>query len=423
MKKYLKLIVIVLITVFSFTLFYVNVESVSIQFPQFKINNIDGEAKEIEQVQVEGHLYSNMNYYTEDFQIDTAGTTYYRDTPYFKLPDEYYTSSKAEKLIENHRNFMRGKDTYPAYFYEDDNIVAYANETYSLGSDEFVVDVLDKATNKVSGFSMKIPNQADYWYIEIEKVIVNENLLYIIAQNEPAENMEVETTFNSPTVANVYTIDITKEEIIDVVSIDVVDGFKTPSNFNGYMDLNIIYPEFDGNSEFLLTINKTTYNEEEKSESDDNADDEFGFESVETERIIKYDMKTQEQTEIELDEDHQLGVLIHYEKEIASFVSNVDQETVFKKVDLTNDKVLVEKVHKLESSIVSAYDFLYAPIKDGKVYMIQTYNEPEQFAATPLYVIDLANFEITYRGEVTLDEPYTPHRDMHYYLNGVFIKE
>lgn len=418
MKKYWKLIAIGLITVISFTLFYLDIGSLSKQFPQFNINDIAGETTELNEVQIEGDLYFDTYFYEESFKVDELGTNYYRDIPYFKRLYETNQGPKIEKLATNHRNFMRGKTAYEDNFYEDDDIVAYVNETFGFGglnSNKFVIDVLDKASNKATGFSLTIPDRSDYWYIEIKKVLVSDNNLYIITRNDSSDNMDSNEMQNSQ-VINVYNVDLTKQEVIDVAKIDVMNGVL--KNTDAYMEIETIFSE-DASSEFFVVANGSTYHEPEQNEVYSN--DEYGFEEVKTVRAIKYNIQTNEQQEISLDEENSLGMLLHFDKETISFVKIEKEEVSFKKVNQTDNKVLIEK--ELEVKSQSSYDYLYAPIKNNKLYLLSTDYEPDEMTSVPLHVIDLMNFEIIYQGEVVLSELNIEQRGMYYYLNSVNTTE
>ena len=92
-----------------------------------------------------------------------------------------------QKLIKNHKSFMRGKELSPSYYYEDENVLVYASFKGDFDPSpnrdvDFDIEVLDKKTEETISFKSDVPFLEKYDWLNIEDVQVVHDELKLVVQ-------------------------------------------------------------------------------------------------------------------------------------------------------------------------------------------------------------------------------------------------
>jgi len=114
-----------------------------------------------------------------------------------------------QKYIQEHRNFMRGKEFNPGQYFEDEDRLIYVILP-SGGQKErrenlltIQIDTLDKHTNESSSFEINAPVQVSYDWINEEDVYVENGKIKILTSNH----------LNGVEELHIYTVDENKKEL------------------------------------------------------------------------------------------------------------------------------------------------------------------------------------------------------------------
>jgi len=393
MKKYWKLITIVGITVLCLGIFYVNAFTVSKQYPNFKVNAVSGDNKIIEDIILNGEIHLDGYWYSiESFQLTDDGTSYLMDEPYFTRLNHLYPPYQIERLQKEHRNFMRGKTEEPSLYFENDEVLAYANTITESGwnyyNNLFDIDVINKQTKERSSTVIEIPNRNDFDYLEVEAVRVIGEEVYILTESNQYNADDRITSYNQFTY-NLADEKLSNREIDKIV---MPDG-----DYNSYME---VIPSYSNPNEVVFASFQIEYVQM-------NNDDEDFPEELTVQKLMHYDLEKQEGKEITLTE--QLGIpLVVYESSL--FFANVksDGMTIYKYSMETNQ---IE--NEINIPVVKVYDeLIYSSIgqvsEEGILYINPSYSGP----GSPLFAIDLVTMELAFEGEINVNHVSEDENDM-----------
>ncbi|WP_407268467.1 hypothetical protein [Radiobacillus sp. PE A8.2] len=208
MKKYWKSISISVIIVLSIGAFYVNTALSAEQYPAFVIETQSGDSTEIKPLVLEGFYIDN--YSRTNVKITSEGSTFNSNT-FLNLiigqPDE-----RIKKLQEEYRGFMRGKIGSINRYFEDKQQLVYAEVDYKRDSgrmSDFTYDIslLNKEGGDSNDFTVKVPNNGELDYVNVDDVRLIENELYLLTRNSIRKND------NYYYENHMYTIDIANQTI------------------------------------------------------------------------------------------------------------------------------------------------------------------------------------------------------------------
>ena len=190
MKKYWQLLLIAGIIVVTFTVHYIQVANAKGKDYDFTFEKISGDDKYIDSLMFKTSLQYGMVYNSLLISKDESSlieTVHNREIPLM-----------FQKLIDEHKNFMRGKALIANNYFEDDTKLIYmkepeegwkvkAGDTYS-----YEVDILDKVKDEKTSFSIKSQLNNRYnWVFYSDITVVNNELKLIVKQvdNDGSEKM------------------------------------------------------------------------------------------------------------------------------------------------------------------------------------------------------------------------------------------
>jgi hypothetical protein len=179
MKRYWTLIALVPFIVVCIGMYYIQAAAAS--NPDFVLQKREGDEKAAAGVQLRGWYDIGAR---ETVIVSQQGSAYSGKQSLVKQIFSSYwgNGDEIERLQKEHRQFMRGKRGFNS-FYEDDNLLVYANvisDTTSIGEQynfRFEVSVLDKKKRHSSAYSVSVPNESLYnWINVIDVQVVGQEL-------------------------------------------------------------------------------------------------------------------------------------------------------------------------------------------------------------------------------------------------------
>lgn len=238
MKRYWKLITIVLVTIIGIGMHYIQSTNATSNNPQFIIKKMSGNSNEAKNIRVFGE-YSIQGRYEDMVHIDETKTVYNNKISFLESLNGVYHTPEIKRLQKDYRSFMRGKEMSTASFYEDETHIAYMtinwdyNEMdYRPSNFAFRVEVLNKQTKDVVVINEPMPNQNTYDYAHVEDVqITNGNLRAVVRQSKRVSDSDqlVEET-------HIYTFDIRSQIVTEDETI--ITSYYSQSILSNLEDIN-----------------------------------------------------------------------------------------------------------------------------------------------------------------------------------------
>lgn len=190
MKKYWQLLLIAGIIVVTFTMHYIQVVNAKTKEYDFTFEKISGDDKYIDSLMFETSFEYRIGY--NSLLISKDESTLIDSTNNLREPIMF------QRLIDEHKNFMRGKALIANNFFEDDTKLIYVKEpeegwkvkegnTYS-----YEIDVLDKVKDEKTSFTIESQLKNRYNWVFYSDITVVDNELKLIAKqvdNDASEKM------------------------------------------------------------------------------------------------------------------------------------------------------------------------------------------------------------------------------------------
>jgi hypothetical protein len=263
MKKYRNLTIILLVTLLSLSVFYVNLASSSSNLPDFYIKQTNGDTKLFDTLTLEA-IYED-SVFSEEVEITKEGSLYDSELSFFEKLDYWKKrkdTTELKDLTDQYSSFMRGK-TSKTQLYIDTNQVIYVDSVFddSLFNPEIYnfrlkIDQLNKKTEDTNSFEVKIPNLEPTEFIEVlDTQIIMDELRVMTLSNSMNED-EIYKLHE-------YTIDLKKQKLVDDNSIFITE--KPTGQQSYYLEgLNDINPT-QANPNFIFQLSNSIIDEEEGS--------------------------------------------------------------------------------------------------------------------------------------------------------------
>ncbi|MEC2078524.1 hypothetical protein [Metabacillus fastidiosus] len=241
MKKYWKTILIGLVIIITIGAFYIQAAMANDTELSFRIETINGNEEEIENVTL-NIAYKNGDIHrwldiSKNGTIDTMNQSFIETL----INSNTYGTSMFQKFIKEHRNFMRGKQLNPGSYFEDEKRLIYINipddgRKVIQGSPlTFKIDILDKKTNERSSFEVNMPAQASYSWMNMDDVYVKDGKIKMFVSG---------SLINGGEEIHIYTVDENKKEFendLIMAKIEPEDG--TMSSMRRFNDSDILQAE------------------------------------------------------------------------------------------------------------------------------------------------------------------------------------
>lgn len=214
MERYWKLMFIACLLVFGIGFFYLHDTFAEKELPEYTWEKQKGNDDVLEDVLVQAYIQDG-SYIEEKIQIAGEKSKYASQLSFLETLNGAMDNLKIKQLQQEYRGFMRGKTENTYNFYENEQLLAYADVTSEWDSSQFrqsdfalEVETLSKRDDKTTSFTIKLPNQDQYNYVDVGEVTVLGDKLYVLAQNDRLVDDE------SQSEMRLYTIDLRNEKLM-----------------------------------------------------------------------------------------------------------------------------------------------------------------------------------------------------------------
>ncbi|OBW57177.1 hypothetical protein A9986_10565 [Solibacillus silvestris] len=224
MKKYWQLLLIAGVIVVSLSVHYIQVVNAKNTDYQFTFDKISGDDKYLDSLVIEANVeYGGVH---GSVLINEEETILRDSSDYNKRPLVF------QNLIDEHKNFMRGKALLANNYFEDDTKLVYVKdpeeawkvkegETYS-----YKIDVLDKVKDTTSSFEIQSQLKSRLNWVYFSNLTVVDNELKLLVRQVDQYGSEQ---------LYLVIIDLKKQQLLSESLIDeVANDENTSTSINSY---------------------------------------------------------------------------------------------------------------------------------------------------------------------------------------------
>lgn len=423
MKRFWKLLSLVLITLVAISTFYIqSTASTRLSF-QVGMKDIEGNRQVLEDAVIAGSIHSNN--FGHPFNLNQDRVEFHQDDSYFdKLDNAFERTDTIQRYHEKYRHFMRGKIDNPENYHEDDNSIVYAkdrinhqqiNQQYNY-TQTIEISRLNKETNETEDFSYSPQLDEDSHFFYVRDVYYDGQLMTILIQ-QPSYSGETDIE-----EFRLYTWNF-DTEIMDV------EGKKVPFSLdsqNAYIQ-PLPHSTTSEQAHHIGFIAHTggLYDESDTADESGDASEYDGEVADEYTHFFVFDYKTLEMTHLEtsaeIAEAQDLQGLI---TEDAIYLYKPGSATSLLFADLTADKPVLtplftgadeerdetentdlheeENLDTIYEDNLYAAAYSFAEIYDNKLYFVSSSDEAER--APVIDVFDLDTQEKLYSGSLEVNQ-------------------
>lgn len=236
--RYWKIIGLLIIIVFGIGTYYIQNALAESTLPEVKLEMIHGDEEEVQNLIILASLlnprigsYDNVRITNDEEALYASELSYFDE-----IKGNFYDPITAN-LKEKYRSFMRGKDGYGTLFESDENIIHVGPFGIDWKDDSFEIEILDKNSNKVTSFQVKIPEKT-YQYMNVIDVQVNKDELSVMTRNHyPAHS----DGLRSGEEFHIYRISLEDQTIISHEAIYEVKSDESDNRWSHINEVNNYY--------------------------------------------------------------------------------------------------------------------------------------------------------------------------------------
>lgn len=179
MKKYKALLIVLAVIVATLSTHYALLASASNKNAVI-FETLSGDDRYLSELIIEGYVDS-AHYYSR-VQIQDGETKHLRNSLFDQNAGLAY-----ERLMDDYKDFMRGKLLRVSHYYEDDEQLIYVKEPDNIwqltpGDDlPYKVDILNKSDNSVTSFTVNNKLAKETEWITLERVLLAGNELKLVS--------------------------------------------------------------------------------------------------------------------------------------------------------------------------------------------------------------------------------------------------
>lgn len=387
MKRYLCSIIIGMVVILSIGTYYVKVASSASSLPKYTFKTLEGSDKELDPVIINASLQNGSNFY-EPLTIESNTTKYASERSYL----ENLTGRQdhlIERLVKEHRSFMRGKDSISS-LYEDDDFLAYArvNSEYTKSGNmeaKFDIGLLEKKDEEETSFQIELPNQGRIMNADVRDVQLVHSKLQVLTMNDVNSNNEKQTK-----EVHLYTIDVANKKVLSDKTL-VSETFTDPEQVDFQMPIDLA-PSQPNNMVFISVIKGVNHEDGFKKKLKESKLLTYNYETEKLETVKKGPLSLDMARSGYADGKNLYAVEMKSGKyRIKTF--DLSSQT------LTNNTELDIAANKKEQD--------FAAIKNGRVYFLLG-NEVDQDVLTnkpaKLLIADIKTGKTLYKGETVINK-------------------
>ncbi|ATP41089.1 hypothetical protein CSE16_14075 [Solibacillus sp. R5-41] len=185
MKRYWKTLLISFVSVMVIGFYYIQVAIAAKGDFTFKIETTSGNEAEIDNISLAA--YYQRAFYQRQLNISKDGSNSINVN---RSQIDYMFGQELPKIvkeyIEEHRQFMRGKQYYEENYFKDEDYLVYAaiQDFDQVRPGDLLtveVDVLELKTNERSSFEIQTPAQESYNWMGVRDVFMQDGKIKIVA--------------------------------------------------------------------------------------------------------------------------------------------------------------------------------------------------------------------------------------------------
>ncbi|MFS0576157.1 hypothetical protein AB1K83_10995 [Sporosarcina sp. 179-K 3D1 HS] len=397
MKRYWKTISICLVTLLVIGTFYIQSSFAANNHVKIEFEKVSGNEDEVKHLMLDGHypvghMYQPLQITSEE-TIDPSNLSFLRKLERLSVPPRF------DDLVKQHRAFMRSKYLMPNYFFENDNLIAYANikaknNVHPMTGLSFDIEVLNKETKEITPIQLDIPERENYGWMQVEDVQVIDGELKIITRGSRIKkNIENEL--------RVYTFDVSEKKLLSDESI-----ISIPAVENGWSDVRIINDHYSmQQNKFLLIKIEAVENEMVQSDGELNP--------VINEFMV-YDLENNQSKKLAVPEEA-LNSINNASAILNSTLYIPSQSASGLEVhqyDIQNEKWGETLTYDLDS--MDDENAPYMKVMNGKLYTVHSTDN-----GNTIFIGDLATGESLYEGKLKVKNEREDQKDFQLYIHEI----
>lgn len=390
MKRYICSIIIGMVVILSIGTYYVKVASSASGLPKYNFKTLEGSDKELDPVIIHGSLEVDPIY--EPLTIESNQSIYASERSYFENLSGI-RDFQIERLIKEHRSFMRGRDSINS-LYEDDDFLAYAsvNEDFTKNGKmeaEFDIGLLEKKGEDETSFKIELPDHERIMNVVVRDVQLVHSKLQVLTMNDVNSNDEKQTI-----EVHLYTIDLANKKVLSDKTL-LSETFTDPNQVDLEMPTDIV-PSQPNNMVFISLIKGVNH--------------EDGFkEKLKESKLLSYNYDTEKLETVKLPKKGMLSPDMarggYADGKKLYIVDTKSDKYHIKTFDLssqkiTNDMELDLTVNKKEQD--------FAAFKNGRVYFLLGSGRDQEGVLTSkpaqLLITDYKTGKTLYKGETVTNK-------------------
>ena len=394
MKRYWKIISVCLITLIVIGTFYIQSSFATNEHLKIEFEKVNGNKGEVKNLVLYGDYFVGNLY--QPLQISSEETINQSNVPFLRQLERITVSPMFEDLVKQHRNFMRSKDLVPTYFYEDENLLAYAiikaeNNVHPMMDLTFDIELINKKSEEMTSIQLDVPKSGNYGWMQVEDVQVIDGELKVITQG---------FRLNSGNVLQVFTFDMNEQKLVDTDTIT-----STPMVENGWSDLRIINDVHSiQRNKYLLIKIETSKDEMGYSDGESN---------IVAREFIVYDIENNQSKKIAGPDE--IPGSIGGESVIFNSTIFIPSQSAngveVNQYDIENEKWDTKLTFDLAD--IKDGESPYMKIMNGKIYIIQLTNN-----GYTIFIGDLKTGELLYEGKLKMN-PGENQKDYRLYFHEI----
>ncbi|OEH94557.1 hypothetical protein [Bacillus solimangrovi] len=376
MKRYWKIILFCMITVITIGTFYIQSSLADMDYAKVEFEKVSGNENELDELLLYGgHVAGNMHKYLQISSKDTINLDVKNQS---LLLGGTSIEPSYKELIEENRDFMRGKTLYYNLFYKDENLLAYANvkgKDFTQFPVEYLlkIDILNKKSEETTSIQLDVPNDEEYDFLEVIEVQVVDGKLQVFIRG---------SRFESGDELNVYTFDIDEQKLVNK---ELILARPTTENYSS--EIRLISDSYSIKPEKYLLIRTDIYNEETINTNPNK-------ELVSKEMIV-YNLENNQSKKVNIS-DEKLESIHWATINDSTIFTSPQSESEFEISQYDIEKAQWKNTIPMDLQDGSnGEDTPFMKIMNGKLYLIKSTNNVQS-----IYIRDLSSGELLYEGKL-----------------------
>jgi hypothetical protein len=397
MKRYWKIILLCFVAAIAIGTFYISSGFADQKNITIEFEKVNGNEDELNDLTILGdYLVGNIYHSLKIQKGETIDNT---NRSFFEQLDKTNVSPVFKGLVENYSGFFRSKHLDPGYFFENEELLAYAGlegeNVYvnTMSEITFDIDVLNKETKKTTSIESDVPGSNQYGWMDVGDVqVIDDEIKVFIRGFRKDEGNDL----------LVYTFNINEQKLVSHETY-----FSTPEVESGWADLRMVNDHGSIHQEKYQIIIMETYD-------DQNAKSMDGGPTLVANEVLIYNIESN-QSEALTVPDEMLGLndsptftLFGTTIYMYNLIVNGLEVNYY---DIETGKWGEKRTFNLPDQTY-AEDAPYFEVLNGKAYIISAFDKGHK-----LLIADTKTGETLYEGNLTVKNKKGQQKDYHLYFH------